>query len=66
MEEDEGYVSVIETSLIAKKMGYKLSPTTLQQNISRGVLRSRKILGVLHVNKENFDNYLLTKEKVGK
>ena len=64
MENVEGYIPVLEASLRARDMGIKLSPTTLQQNISRGVLRGTKISDQLCVLEEDYLLYLETKARL--
>jgi len=56
MEESGDYVWVKDT---AKHSG--LNPTTLQQSISRGVYRGRKIRGLLAIHKEDLNEYLSIK-----
>jgi len=64
MEDIEGYIPVIDASLKAREMGYKISPSTIQQNISRAVLKGRKINGELCVQEEHFKKYLQSKERL--
>jgi len=49
----EGYKPVLTAAKDAK-----ISPNTLQQMISRGILRGRKIQGRLHVLEEDFNKYI--------
>ena len=45
MEEEENYISVMDAS---KTLG--MSPNTLQQMVSRGVIHGQKIKGILHIH----------------
>lgn len=62
MEDLEGYIPVLEASEIMRAQGYKVSATTLQQNISRKVLRGRVISGRLCVLEEDFYSFAGCKE----
>jgi len=52
MEELENYVPIIEARKIVREYNVNWSMSTLQQHCSRGVLRGRKLNGVLHIDKE--------------
>lgn len=53
MDNLEGFMPVKDAATIAK-----LNPNTLQQAISRGVYRGRKINGLLHILLEDLNQYL--------
>lgn len=59
MEEIEDYIRVLDVPKFYPK--FKISPTTIQQNISRGVLRGKKIQGQLHVLQEDLELYVESK-----
>jgi len=64
MEDEEGYIPVLDAALKARERGFKISPSTIQQNISRAVLRGRKVNGELCVDEEHFEKYLSVKARL--
>lgn len=53
MDTIEGYITVLEASEILREKGVKISPNTIQQSISRKVLKGRVISGSLCVLEED-------------
>jgi len=61
MESLEGYIPVIKAAKIAAKQGIKYATSTIQQDISRGILRGQRINGQLCVNEDDFYENLILK-----
>lgn len=47
MEQLEGYLPVLDAAEICREKGIRLSPNTLQQAVSRGVIKGQKVAGTL-------------------
>lgn len=58
MEDTEGYLPVLDAAVEVRKRGHKITGTTMQQNISRGVMRGRKFKGRLYVLEEDLNKFL--------
>jgi len=63
MEDTEGYLPVLDAALKVRESGHKITGTTIQQNISRGVMRGRKFKGQLYVFEKDLNKFLESKQK---
>jgi len=61
-ESPEGFIPVLEAAKISKEKGVRYSTSSIQQDISRGVIRGTKIGPVLYVWEEDFQTNLELKE----
>lgn len=61
MEDIEGYIPVLEAAKIAQTQGIKYATSTIQQDISRGILRGQRIVGRLCVDENDFYENLILK-----
>lgn len=61
-ESPEGYMTVLEAAQVAKDKGLRYSTSSIQQDISRGVIRGTKIGPTLYVWTEDFETNLELKE----
>lgn len=52
MEEIENFVPITEARKLCRQYDVEWSISTLQQHVSRGVLKGQKLGGVLHIDKE--------------
>jgi hypothetical protein len=57
-EDTEGYLTILEAARIAKEQGIKYGTSSIQQDISRGVIRGTKIGTRLYVWEEDFKENL--------
>lgn len=60
-EELEGHMLIIDASELAVDMGVSYAPSTIQQDISRGVLRGIRTEDYLYVNTSDFQRVLAIK-----
>ena len=51
MEDIEGYIPILDAMKLCREHGVRWRASTIQQSISRGVLRGQKLNGMLHVDK---------------
>lgn len=58
MDEVDGYIPVLDAAEMLKASGKKVSPNTIQQSISRKVLRGRTIKGQLCILEEDLMRYM--------
>jgi len=61
MEEVEGYIPVLEAAKIASEQKIAYATSTIQQDISRGILKGQRIKGLLCVAEEDFYENLILK-----
>ena len=52
MEKLDNYIPIIEARILVREYDVNWSMSTIQQHVSRGVLRGQKLNGVLHIDKE--------------
>jgi hypothetical protein len=57
-EDTEGYLTILEAVRIAGDKGVKYGKRSIQQDISRGVIRGTRIGARLYVWEEDFKEYL--------
>ncbi len=58
MEDIEGYIPIIEAMKLCREHGVRWRASTIQQSISRGVIKGQKLNGMLHVDREHLIEYL--------
>lgn len=62
MESIEGYITVIDAAEIAFTERVKYSASTIQQDISRGIIEGQKINGILCVSEDGFRKIMRQKK----
>lgn len=52
MEDMDGYIPIVDARRLCREYDVNWSMSTLQQHVSRGVLRGQKVNGILHLDNE--------------
>jgi hypothetical protein len=58
MEDVEGYVTILDAVKLCREHNVGWRASTLQQHVSRGVLKGQKLNGVLCVDRDHLLEYL--------